>query len=73
MYQPLIVDDEVLVRIGLINCIDWGKHGFLTPMEAGNGEEAWEILQSNKIDIAIVDIKMNWSKRLVVVDFLQKL
>lgn len=58
MYTILVVDDELLVREGIKNSINWEKNGFNKPLEAYNGREAWEIIESSKIDVVLTDIKM---------------
>jgi len=42
MYKVLIVDDEVLVRVGLKTTIDWEANGFTIVAEASNGEQGYE-------------------------------
>ena len=42
MYKVLIVDDEVLVRVGLKTTIDWEANGFTVVAEASNGEQGYE-------------------------------
>ncbi|MDD4493148.1 MAG: response regulator [Eubacteriales bacterium] len=58
MYEVLIVDDELLVREGIKNSIDWEKNNFNIPKEAYNGSEAWNIIEASPIDVVITDIKM---------------
>lgn len=58
MYKLLIVDDEILVRIGIKNCINWREIGFDIPFEASNGKEALQIMQNQSIDVVLTDIKM---------------
>lgn len=58
MYKVLIVDDEIFVRMGLKNSIEWEKNGFLLIGEASNGVQALEIIKANTPDIVITDIKM---------------
>lgn len=58
MNKILIVDDEVLVRIGIKSCIDWKENGFEEPLEAADGKEALQILESSEINIILTDIKM---------------
>ena len=40
MIRILIVDDELIVRIGIRSMLDWGKHGFEIVGEAADGAEA---------------------------------
>ena len=58
MYKVLVVDDEELVRKGIILETDWTKLGCIVVAEASNGEEAWTLTQAYKPDIVICDIRM---------------
>lgn len=58
MYKVLIVDDEVLVRIGLKNTIDWEAIGFTVVGEASNGEQGYAQYLKLEPDVVITDIKM---------------
>jgi len=58
MLKVLIVDDELLVRIGLKTIIPWEDNGFYIVGDASNGIEALEICQKTKPHIVITDIKM---------------
>lgn len=58
MYKILIVDDEIEVRQGIVNKINFDEQGFELVGEAENGLEALEIIEEKNPDIAFVDIKM---------------
>jgi two-component system response regulator YesN len=58
MYKVLIVDDELLVRIGLKSMVEWESVGFEIIGEAGNGEAAYEKYLALRPDVLITDIKM---------------
>lgn len=58
MYKVMIVDDEVLARVGIKSLIDWGQHGFEVVGEAENGEKALKLAAETMPDIIITDIKM---------------
>lgn len=58
MLKVLIVDDEVLVKIGLRNVIPWREHGFEIVGEACNGQQALEIARREFPDIVLTDIRM---------------
>lgn len=58
MYKVLIVDDEILVRVGLKSTIDWNSIGFEIVAEASNGEQALEMFERYKPDVVLTDIKM---------------
>jgi two-component system response regulator YesN len=58
MYKVMLVDDELLVRIGLRSMIPWEDLGFSIVAEAGNGELAYEQYLALKPDLIITDLKM---------------
>ena len=58
MYQIMIVDDESLVRKGIIESINIDNMGIKTVYEASGGMEALEMMDANHIDLIITDIKM---------------
>ncbi|SHI87537.1 two-component system, response regulator YesN [Geosporobacter subterraneus DSM 17957] len=58
MFRVMIVDDEHIIRKGLINFIDWEALDCMVLCEADNGILAKELLESKKPDIVIADIKM---------------
>ena len=54
----LIVDDELLVRVGLKSTLNWEEHGFLLVGEAKNAKEAIEIFDKHNPEILLTDISM---------------
>lgn len=58
MIKVLIVDDEVLVRIGIKTLLPWEENGFTLIGEAENGKDALRILEKTSCDIALIDISM---------------
>lgn len=58
MTKILIVDDEILVRVGIKSAIDWQSNGFEIVGEACNGQEALDILHNKEVDILLLDIEM---------------
>lgn len=58
MYNVMIVDDESIIRKGLLSFVDWEALECEVICEASNGFEAKEKLGSVGIDILITDIKM---------------
>ncbi|MUT68262.1 response regulator [Paenibacillus sp. NEAU-GSW1] len=58
MLNVIIVDDELLMRIGLKSMINWEEHGFYMIGEAANGKEALELALQHSPDLIITDIKM---------------
>lgn len=58
MYRVLIVDDEPLIREGLVRLIDWGALGCRVAAQAENGQEALALLMEQPVDIVVCDIRM---------------
>lgn len=54
----LIVDDELHIREGLKNCIDWNCYGIDEVEAARSGAEALELTARQHYDLIITDIKM---------------
>lgn len=52
-----IVDDQTIVRSGLINLIQINEHHHIE-FEASNGEEAIKMLSKHPVDLLITDLKM---------------
>lgn len=57
MYKLLIVDDERIIRDGIIKSMNWESFE-IDVEEAENGVEAYEMMKRNIPDIVITDIKM---------------
>ncbi|MBF9015374.1 MULTISPECIES: response regulator [unclassified Oceanispirochaeta] len=58
MIRVMLVDDELLVRMGIKMLVDWEAEGFFLAGEAANGREALDIWQTIQPDIIITDILM---------------
>ncbi|OPJ64201.1 response regulator transcription factor [Clostridium oryzae] len=58
MYRVLIVDDDRLVRQGIISMMPWEKYGMVVVGEAQNGERALEFLKQTPVDLLFVDLDM---------------
>lgn len=58
LYRVLVVDDEMLIRQGIINYIDWEQEGFQIVGEASNGNEALQLIEKLKPHIIITDVVM---------------
>lgn len=54
----LIADDEMQIRSGLSEGIDWEELGIVEVMTAENGIEALEICKEKKPEIVLTDIRM---------------
>ena len=58
MLNLVIVEDEEIIRRGLVCTIDWLKMGAKVVGEAANGKEALEVIAATKPDVVLTDIKM---------------
>ena len=56
MYQVLIVEDEEIIRKGLVYAIPWSAMDCCVVGEAANGVEGAEQIRKLNPDIVIVDI-----------------
>lgn len=72
MYKVLIVDDEVLLRVGLKTTINWEQAGFTVVAEAINGEQGYEQYKRHEPDVIITDIRMPKKDGLWLVDMIRK-
>ncbi|MGN1167534.1 MAG: response regulator [Lachnospiraceae bacterium] len=53
-----LVEDEIIIRNGIKNGIEWEKEGYEFVGEASDGELAYPMILKKKPDILITDIKM---------------
>ena len=58
MLKVFLVEDEVVMREGIKNNINWEQEGFSFVGEASDGELAYPLIQKTRPDILITDIKM---------------
>jgi two-component system response regulator YesN len=58
MYKVLVVDDERIIREGIVRIIPWQKYGFILGGSAENGLDAWEQICKNPPQVVITDVKM---------------
>lgn len=54
----LIVDDEKIVREGLLKYVEWEEYNMQVVTTAENGEIALDIVNKQKVDLVITDIYM---------------
>lgn len=59
MYKVLLAEDELLVRIGLKNSVNWEKYGMEIAAEAENGRQAYEEYQKHGCQLVVTDIRMS--------------
>ncbi|MGF6354988.1 two-component system response regulator YesN [Paenibacillus sp. 4624] len=58
MYKLMIVEDELLMRVGIRSMLNWEEYGFCVTGEASNGKEALELALEKVPDLIITDIRM---------------
>lgn len=58
MKKVLLVDDEILIRETIRDCVNWEKEGFIYCGDASDGEVALPMIEELHPDILITDIKM---------------
>lgn len=58
MYKALIIDDEEPTREAIRILGDWPRHGIGEVLEAADGKEGLELLERERPDLVLVDMKM---------------
>lgn len=58
LYKIFLVEDEIVIRQGIRDRIDWPAAGFEFCGEASDGEMALPLIQAARPDLLITDIKM---------------
>ena len=58
MYRVVIVEDEKVIRKGIIYVIDWAALDCLVVGEAENGQQGLDMIQRLHPDIVITDVRM---------------
>jgi two-component system chemotaxis response regulator CheY len=57
-FSVLIVDDSSTIRLIVRRCLEQAELGIADVWEAGNGEEALELLGEHSTDLVLTDINM---------------
>lgn len=58
MYKALIIDDEEPTREAIRILGDWPRHGISEVLEAADGQEGLALLERERPDLVLVDMKM---------------
>lgn len=58
MKKVVVVEDEDLVRQGIVLAVDWQSVDCEVVGEAANGEDGLEVIRRSQPDIVVTDIKM---------------
>lgn len=72
MYNVMIVDDEPVIKKGLLCFVNWETIDCQVVCDASNGIEAKEKLASHSVDIVVTDIKMPGMDGLELSKFIHK-
>lgn len=72
MLKVFLVEDEFVMREGIKRNIDWALHGYDFCGEASDGELALPMIQKNKPDIVITDIRMPFMDGLTLSKLVKK-
>ncbi|WP_409344349.1 response regulator [Paenibacillus sp. MBLB4367] len=70
--KVMLVDDEILVRLGIKSLIDWDKHGFDYVGDAPDGKQALEAMERSAPDILLTDIVMPNMNGLELIEAVRK-
>ncbi|ADC91493.1 response regulator receiver domain protein [Mageeibacillus indolicus UPII9-5] len=58
MYKVIVVEDEKIIRKGIVFTQNWALHNCIVVGEAGNGKEGLDLIRSENPDIVVTDIRM---------------
>ena len=72
MKKVLIVEDEILARLGLRQLVDWRKLELELLPDATDGEEALEMNRNSCPDIILLDLNIPKVSGLEILEFLKK-
>ena len=72
MRKVLIVDDEALLRRGLIEMFDWEEQGYTVTGQAANGAEALRLVENDVPHVVIADVRMPVMDGVALTECLQR-
>lgn len=72
MYTVLIVEDEILARIGLRQLLNWEKYGFSLLPDAKDGREALAAIRESRPDIVLLDLNIPEINGLEILKYLKE-
>ncbi len=72
MFKVFLVEDEIVVREGIRNNINWEQYGFHFAGDASDGELALPLIRQIQPDLLITDIKMPFMDGLALIELIRK-
>lgn len=72
MFKVFLVEDEIVVREGIRNNIQWEQYGFIYAGDASDGELALPMIRQIQPDLLITDIKMPFMDGLALIELVRK-
>lgn len=72
MYKLLIVEDDSVIRTSLKSLIDWEKYGLRLVQTAENGKVAFALLQTQRVDVVLSDVKMPFVNGIELLEAINK-
>lgn len=70
--KVLIIEDEILARVGLHQLLDWEALGFILLEDAKDGQEAIQSIENNHPDILLLDLNIPKVNGLQILEYLNK-
>ncbi|TMV51519.1 response regulator [Paenibacillus mesophilus] len=70
--KVMLVDDEILVRLGIKSLIDWESHGYEYVGDAPDGRQALALMERDPADIVLTDIVMPHMDGLELIEAVKK-
>ena len=71
-WKVLIADDELIIREGIRDSVDWSSLRMEVVAEAEDGEEALELALDHSIDILLVDLNMPIMNGMTLIKHIRK-
>ncbi len=72
MFKVFLVEDEIVVREGIRNNINWEQYGYIYAGDASDGELALPLIRQIEPELLITDIKMPFMDGLALIELLRK-
>lgn len=72
MYKVIIIDDDCIIRKGLMKLIPWNEHGFDLVGSSDNGKAGLELIRTLQPHLIITDIRMPFMNGLELTEIVKK-